>query len=295
MERRLPEFLRSLPLPPEFIPMQSGKWDRKSNRKFRMTVFDKVISKSAKSLNTFLELTPGYNRKNIFLNGSPAIKFLILLAILILNSLLLNIQNLFILSAALIITSIFSILILHSENKFRYLLKFFKKIFFPVFLFGFLLSLPASLNFITPGREIFKIFGFSEARQLWIYYIPQNISLTAEGIEVTARITLRVLNAVSSVFFFFYLTSFEDFLFALQKFKIPYSVVLILSMFHKYLMTFLRTVQDYYLAMKSRLVTQPDNAEIKEFTGNRALNLFRLSTSGYKNISLAMKSRGYKI
>ena len=290
MERRLPEFLRSLPLPPP-------KGDRESppKGKIRVSVFDKVISKSAKSLNAFLELTPGYNRENIFLNGSPAIKFLILLAILVLNSVLHNLQHLCILSGILIITPVFSILILHSGNKFRYLLKFYKKIFFPVFLFGFLLSLPAALNFITPGREIFKIFGFGEARQLWIYYIPQNISLTAEGIEVTARITLRVFNAVCSVYFFFYLTSFEDFLLALQKIKIPYSVVLIFSMFHIYLITFLRTVQDYYLAMKSRLVTQPDNAEIREFTGNRALNLFRLSKSKYENISLAMKSRGYKI
>lgn len=293
MERRLPEFLRSLPLPPpKGDSSRTPKGDRK---KIRVNVFDKVISKSAKSLNAFLELTPDYNRKNFFLNDSPAIKFLILIVILVLNSLLQNPGHLIILTAVLIITSLFSILILHNENKYGYLLKFYKKIFFPVFLFGFLLSLPASLNFITPGREIFKIIGLGEARQLWIYHIPQSISLTAEGTEVTARITLRVLNAISSVFFFFYITSFEDFLIALQKIKIPYSVVLIFSMFHKYLMTFLRTVQDYYFAMKSRLVKQPDNAEIKEFTGNRALNLFRLSTSRYKNISLAMKSRGYKI
>ena len=258
-------------------------------------VFDKVISKSAKSLNAFLELTPEYNRKNIFLYGSPAIKFIILLAVLILNSLLFNIRHLLILSVVLTIISVFSILILHSENKFRYLLKFYNKIFLPVFLFGLLLSLPASLNFITPGREIFKIFGLGEARQLWIYYIPQNISLTAEGIEVTARITLRVFNAVCSVFFFFYITSFEDFLLALQKIKIPYSIVLIFSMFHKYLITFLRTVQDYYFSLKSRLIITPDNDAVRELTGNRALNLFSLSKSKYENISLAMKSRRYKI
>jgi hypothetical protein len=293
MERRLPEFLRSKPL--STASLKPPEENRKRNRKFKMKIFDKVISKSAKSLYTFLELTPDYNRKDIFLDGSPLIKFSILVFILVLNSLLLNLQHLFILSTVLIITSGFSILILYSENKFRYLLKFYKKIFFPVFLFGFLLSLPAALNFITPGKEIFKIFGLGEARQLWIYYIPQNISFTAEGIEVTARITLRVFNAVCSVFFFFHLTSFEDFLIALQKLKIPYPVILIFSMFHIHLLSFLRTIQDYYLAMKCRLITPPDNDEIKEFTGNRALNLFRLSKSKYENISLAMKSRGYII
>jgi hypothetical protein len=289
MKKRLPEFLK------KSIPLQYLNVNGKHGKKFRMTVFDKVINKSAKSLNAFLELTPDIKHKINFLNDSPVIKFLILVFILILNSLLFNLRHLYILSAFLIITSVFSILILHTENKFSYLLKFYRKIFFPVFLFGFLLSLPASLNFITPGKEVFNFFSTGEARQLWIYYIPQNISLTAEGIEVMTRITLRVFNAVCSVFFFFYLTSFEDFLIALQKLKVPYPVVLILSMFHKYLLSFLRTVQDYYLTMKSRLSTQPDNNEIKEFTGNRALNLFRLSTSKYKNISLAMKSRGYKI
>ncbi|MBN1634217.1 MAG: hypothetical protein JW917_08640 [Ignavibacteria bacterium] len=293
MERRLPEFLRSLPLPPpkgdRNLPLPPPKGD------IRVSVFDKVIGKSAKSLNSILELTPDSRRKNIFTDKFPATKFLILIFILVLNSFLFNLQHLLFLSILLIIISIFSILILHQGNKFSYLPKFYKKILIPVFLFGFLLSLPASLNFITPGREIFKIFGFGEARQLWIYYIPQNISFTAEGLEVTARITLRVFNAVCSTFFFFYLTSFEDFLFGLQKLKVPYSVVLIFSMFRVYLLLFLRTVQNYYFTLKSRLITQPDNAEIREFTGNRALNLFRLSTSEYKNISLAMKSRGYKI
>ena len=73
------------------------------------------------------------------------------------------------------------------------LISFYKKIIVLGFFFGFLISLPSSLNVITHGKVLVPVVRLSKAYDFAGYYIPQVIGLTGEGLSVVAILTLRVL------------------------------------------------------------------------------------------------------
>jgi len=283
----------SIKLPDFFLKTQNPEL-KAGKGKNNFKIFDKVIRKSAGTLNFFLELSI-LNIKCGFLQTISHISFILLITILFINSLLIKIEHLMVLFIFLNFSATFLFTIYGQKVTLHSLSGFYKKILPPVFFFGFLLSFPAIFNIITPGNEVLKLINFGRESEFWIYNIPANISITSEGILISTRMILRVFNAVSSSFLFFSIYYFEDFLMSLQKLKLPYTLILLLSIFHKYIIIMMRVTRNYYLTLISRLIIPPDNKLIKELTGNRALNLFRLTSAKYKNISMAMKSRGYNI
>ncbi len=173
------------------------------------------------------------------------------------------------------------------------LIKFYKKIFFLGFIFGFLIALPSALNVITHGKVLVPIITLSKAYDFWVYHIPEVIGFTGEGISVVTMLTLRVLNSLSVSFLILYTTPFPEIIKALKVLKVPDTFLIIISLAYKYIFIFARIVTDMYLAKKSRLVGAVDRAEARNWVAGRIAFLFKKTQLKCDDVFKAMTGRGF--
>jgi energy-coupling factor transporter transmembrane protein EcfT len=169
----------------------------------------------------------------------------------------------------------------------------YRKILFIVFLFGFLVIIPASLNVITPGEIIFNLVTFSKPSQFWIYTIPQNIGITKNGLQVVSLVCLRVLNTVSFSMLIVYTTSFPAFIKSFKIIGVPDTFLMIISLAYKYIFILSRTIEEVYFAIKSRLSGNIKNENVRNIVSGRVFYIFKRSMIIYENTYYAMVSRAY--
>jgi len=160
-------------------------------------------------------------------------------------------------------------------------------------LFGFLLSAPAMLNIITPGSVVIPLIDFAQVREFWIYTIPAQLGITAEGFRVCAVITLRVLASVSVSLLVLFTTSFADIIRALKIFRVPDVVLLIISLTYKYLYIFALMLSDMYQAKKARMVSGVTSEKFRSWSAGRMGYIFRKTQTRCDDIYRAMMSRGF--
>ena len=146
---------------------------------------------------------------------------------------------------------------------------------------------------ITPGKLIFQLIGFEKPRQYWIYHIPQNIGFTKEGIEVVTLVFLRVLNSISLSLLIVFTTSFPGFVKSFKLFGVPDAFLMIIMLAYKYIFVLSRTIEETYQAIKSRLIVNLKNKNIKNVVSGRVFFIFRRAGSHYEQTYNAMVSRGY--
>jgi cobalt/nickel transport system permease protein len=170
----------------------------------------------------------------------------------------------------------------------------YRKIFFLVFIFGFIVVLPASLNVITPGKIIFNLITFNKPSHFWIYNIPQNIGFTVDGFQVVSLIFLRVLNSVSFAMLIVYTTSFPSFIKSFKIIGVPDTFLMIVSLAYKFIFILSRTIEETYFALKSRLLGKIKSDNIRKLVGGRIFFIFKKSMIIYENTYFAMVSRGYR-
>ena len=185
--------------------------------------------------------------------------------------------------------TIFALSLLSRVN----LINFYRKIFLLGFIFGFLISLPSSLNVITHGKVLFPIITLSKPYDFWGYHIPEVIGFTGEGFSVVALLTLRVLNSLSISFLILYTTPFPEIIKALKVLKVPDTFLIIISLAYKYIFIFARIVTDMYLAKKSRLVGAVNGAEARDWVAGRIAFLFKKTQLKCDDVFKAMIGRGF--
>jgi cobalt/nickel transport system permease protein len=173
------------------------------------------------------------------------------------------------------------------------LITFYKKIFLLGFFFGFLISLPSSLNIITHGEVLLPIIRLPRAYDFWIYHIPQVIGFTKEGFSVAAMLTMRVLNSLSLTFLILYTTPFPEIIKALKVLKVPDAFLMIISLTYKYIFIFARIVVDMHLAKKSRLVGAVKGAEARDWIAGRIAFIFKKTQLKCDDVFKAMVGRGF--
>jgi cobalt/nickel transport system permease protein len=169
----------------------------------------------------------------------------------------------------------------------------YRKIFILAFIFGFLVVFPASLNVITPGKIVFNLFSFDKSYQFWIYTIPENIGFTENGIEVVLLVLMRVLNSVSFALLIVFTTPFPSFIKSLKIIGVPDTFLMIISLAYKYIFILSRTIEETYIAMKSRLSGNIKNRSLRKLISGRIFYVFKKSVIIYENTYHAMVSRGY--
>lgn len=171
--------------------------------------------------------------------------------------------------------------------------KFYKRVFFWGFFFGFLVALPSAFNVINKGEIILPLVELSKPYTFLMYHIPKEIGLTKEGMYGVGLLTLRVVNSLSISFLVLYTTPFPEIIKALKILKVPDVFLMIITLSYKYLFLFAKTVGDMHVAKKSRMVRRVSNAQAREWIAGRIAFIFRKTRLECEDIFNAMLSRGF--
>ncbi|KAF0181018.1 MAG: cobalt/nickel transport system permease protein [Nitrospirae bacterium] len=161
------------------------------------------------------------------------------------------------------------------------------------FFFGFLVSAPAMLNIITPGSLVVAFFSLSAPMTFWNIAVPQQIGITEEGVLVCLRLMLRVFASLSISFLMLSVTPFSEIVRALKMFRVPDSLLLVLTLTYKYIYLFARMILDMYRAKNARLVLGISAADYRAWSAGRMATLFRKSQVRADDIYRAMLCRGF--
>ena len=185
---------------------------------------------------------------------------------------------------------LFFLLSLLSKMNVLYL---YKRVAIIGFFFGFLIFIPASLNLFTKGETVFNLIHFSRPRQLWIYTIPQIISVTKEGLMLVTLLTMRVVNSVSLVLLIVSTTTFERLIKSLAFFKVPNIFLLTLTLTNKFIFLLSNTIIETYQAIRMRLWNRGAIKEAENIVAGRIGYLFRKSWERHEMTYQAMVARGF--
>ena len=171
--------------------------------------------------------------------------------------------------------------------------KVYRRVFLLGFVFGFLVALPSAFNVVTTGEIIVPIVRLDKPYTFWIYHLPAVIGLTREGIDGVVLLTLRVINSLSLSFLVLYTTPFHELIRALKVLKAPDSFLMIITLCHKYIFLFSKTVEEMHLAKKSRVVRGLSRTEAREWVVGRMAFIFKKSRLRCEEVFKAMVGRGF--
>ncbi len=172
------------------------------------------------------------------------------------------------------------------------LLHFYRRVLLLGLLFGCLLSLPSAFNIVVPGHVIMPLITLREPHRFSVYHIPQTIGITREGIMLVSMLTLRVINSVSASFLVLYTTPFSEVIRALKVLRVPDVLLMIITLFYKYTFVFADTVEEMYLAKKSRMPVAITTR--RRGRGSQAMALlFRRTQLKCEEVFKAMLARGF--
>lgn len=250
-----------------------------------LAFLDKTILNSARAAKSIYSQAENASEEYLLQKINPYIKLISLIYFVFIISIASHLK------AQITITLfIFSLYLLARLKIFEV----FKKIFLLVFIFGFIVVLPASLNIVTPGKIIFNIITFNKPLHFWIYTIPQNIGFTENGFKVVLLVFLRILNSVSFALLIVFTTSFPSFIKSFKILGVPDTFLMIISLAYKYIFILSRTIEETYFALKSRLSGNIRNSKIRELISGRIFFIFKKSMIIYESTYDAMVSRGYQ-
>ncbi len=246
------------------------------------------IDKSIKSIAGLIKSSYVYwemaGKNGLFQKLDPRVKVVFMFYFIVIVSLLRSVY------AELAITVFIFILIGLSRLNIFYM---YKRIIGFALFFGFLVALPSAFNVITQGEIIVPVATLSRSYQFWIYSIPKDIGITREGAFGVAMLTLRVANSIGISLLVIHTTPFFEIIRALKVFRVPDTFLMIIILTYKYIFIFSKTVEDMYLAMKSRLVGSIDSGTIRELIAGRIFFIFKKSQMRYEETYRAMVSRGF--
>lgn len=173
------------------------------------------------------------------------------------------------------------------------IVRFYIRVFQYTLLFGLAVTFPALLNVITPGQVILTVVELAEPHTFWLYHIPREIGVTAEGLQAVCLLNLRILNSITVALLIVRTTPFGELMKALKVFRIPEVLLVIITLSYKYIFIMARTIDDMFLARKSRLAGYANDRETRAWAAGRVGCLFHKSRTRYEDIFRAMEARGF--
>jgi len=173
------------------------------------------------------------------------------------------------------------------------LVQFYKKIVGLTFVFGFLVVFPSAFNIVTPGELILPVIHLSQPYKFVIYHIPEEIGLTRQGIDGVTMLCLRMMNSLAISLLVVHTTPFHKIIKALQGFRVPQALLLVITLSYKYIFIFAKTIEGMYFARKSRLVGMARDDEARIWAAGRIAHIFRKAMSRYEEVFKAMVARGF--
>jgi cobalt/nickel transport system permease protein len=272
-------------IPSYLLKTANSQYEFAKVKKSKLSFLDKTILNSANVVKSIYVQAENAAKGNIIQKINPHVKFISLIYMAIVISIVNN------LTSQILITAIIFVFYILARLK---IFQVYRKIFFLALIFGFLVVLPASLNVITPGKVVLNLITFDRPYHFWIYNIPQNIGFTKNGFQVVFLLFLRVFNSVSFALLIVFTTPFPSFIKSFKIIGVPDTFLMIISLAYKYIFILSRTIEDTYLALKSRLSGNIKSSNIRKLISGRIFFIFRRSVITYENTYYAMVSRGYQ-
>ncbi len=165
---------------------------------------------------------------------------------------------------------------------------FLKRILVFIPIFALTLALPAIFNFVTPGDAILHLTKFKHT-----VFSLDGIYITKQGLHSALFLFLRITLSVAYSVLIVLTTKWTDIVYALRAFFVPWVVILILLMSYRYIFVFIRTVENFFIAKKSRSIKKSDALSGYEWTSNRIGILLKKSFDLSEGVYLSMQSKGY--
>lgn len=159
----------------------------------------------------------------------------------------------------------------------------------PLTFLTFLIALPASLNIVVAGREIFVLYTFKASPSI---FGIQRIAITEEGLISMMTMIMRVSCSVFFVFLLTMTTRPDRFMKSLM-FIVPGVFRSIIGITYRYIFFLVRRVEEFIMGLESRRITTVDPSGGRKWIASRIGLLFSISLEFSKELSLAMQSRGY--
>ncbi|HBG71024.1 MAG: hypothetical protein A2W93_03025 [Bacteroidetes bacterium GWF2_43_63] len=255
-----------------------------TGRKQRMPFLDKTLKAVAGTVKTMYIHSETGARDKLLYRINPLVKFFSFIFFIVAISLAHSIES------QLIATGLIASFYLISGISYRFV---YRKILVLACVFGLLIFLPALLNVITPGKIVLPLLHFQREFHWWIYKIPASIGITEEGVYVVSRLFLRVFNSISLAMLYVYSSSFSQITKGMKVFFIPDTFLMIMTLAYKFIFILSKTIEETYLALRSRLAGNVKSASIRSIISGRVFFIFRRSQRQYEQTYAAMISRGY--
>lgn len=269
---------------PDFLLNKEEYRDAPSYRRTSTAFIDKTIQKLASLVQLNHQQMYLSQRNKLISKISVRTRLIVFLYFILLISFLKPIRS------ELIISIVIMSMHLFLNN---YFIKAYKRIILFTFFFGFLIAAPSSLNLISRGDVLWPIISLSKSYDYWIYHIPQVIGFTKEGLQGMSLLTLRVFNSISISFLLINTTTFNDIIKGLKMFRIPDSLLMIITLAYLYIFILSNLVAESYLAMKSRIIGHMENREVQQLIAGRITHIFKMSRRHFEKTFQAMLARGY--
>jgi cobalt/nickel transport system permease protein len=275
MENKIPVYL---------LRADSDQYEPPSAKKASLSFLNRTLINAASAAKSIYVQAENATKENFIHRINPHIKLISLIYL----EIVISIANSLVPQA--LITAFILLLYIIARLE---IFQVYRKIFILSFVFGFLVIFPASLNVITPGKIIFNLVSFNKPSHFWIYNIPQNIGFTSEGIQVVSLFFLRVLNSVALAMLIVFTTSFPAFIKSFKIIGVPDTFLMIITLAYKYIFILCRAIEDTFLSLKSRLISNVKNNTIRKLISGLIFLIFKRSMTTYENTYNAMVSRGY--
>lgn len=170
---------------------------------------------------------------------------------------------------------------------------FMKRVWLFVPIFTAMIAIPAIFNFVTPGKPLAVLLKLPADYSLGPWHLPKTITITEPGVKGALLFTARVATSVSAVVLLMLTTLWNELLRSLRVFRMPAVLVTIVGMTYRYVVLFLRTVEELHLARKSRTISKLTTKENRFWVAARIASTFRKSMKLSEDVHLAMISRGF--
>ncbi|HLD82812.1 MAG TPA: cobalt ECF transporter T component CbiQ, partial [Candidatus Omnitrophota bacterium] len=151
---------------------------------------------------------------------------------------------------------------------------FLKRTWFFIPIFSLFIALPALFKIFSPGEVIF-------------------FSITKQGLFGALLFVLRVLTSVSFSVLIVLTTPHILLLRALRSLGVPSIFVAVFMMCYRYLHILIKTVEEAYLGIKSRLIKNLENRRLRKIIVWRIGVIWEKSSLMAEEVYQAMLSRGY--
>ncbi len=164
----------------------------------------------------------------------------------------------------------------------------------PVALFfGGFVALPLMLSWYTPGTAVVTVWGPSHPVAVGPLALPDELYLSAEGINRVLVTVLRVAACTTLALLLPMTTKWGHLFRALRALFVPLTIVMLLETSLRYLFLLLQNILDLAMARESRAINPAAVPERRRFAARSIATLLSRSITLSDEVYQALKARGY--